>query len=146
MNWGTKIVLSFVGFALIMLTMVMISVNEDVNLVAEDYYTQEIEYEDQIERMKNTRGLVEAPTITHNRDTKTITLAFPKALGPDFLEGEIYMFRPSDSRYDVKANVELNENFEFSIPIENRKKGLWKIKLLWSNGEIEFYDEKKVVF
>ena len=145
MNWGTKIALSFVGFALIMLTMVVISMNEDINLVAEDYYLQELAYEDQIDRIKNTNGLQEAPTITHNKESKTIEVAFPTVLGPDFLEGEIYLFRPSDSKYDVKAKIQLNEDFEFSMPVANRAKGLWMIKLLWSNGNIEFYDEKKVV-
>ena len=42
--------------------------------------------------VRNTNGLQEAPTITHNKESKTIEVVFPTVLGPDFLEGEINHF------------------------------------------------------
>ena len=44
MNWGTWIALSFVLFALFIGALVVVCVRQDINLVALDYYKQEIDY------------------------------------------------------------------------------------------------------
>ena len=52
-NWGTKIALSFVGFCGLMIFMTVKSFNTDFHLVTEDYYAEELQYQDHIDRVKN---------------------------------------------------------------------------------------------
>ena len=59
MNWGVKIVISFVFFIGLLFGLVYISMNQDISLVSENYYEQELAYEDQIQRIKNTNNLEE---------------------------------------------------------------------------------------
>ena len=52
MNWGNKIMLSFSVFVAIIITMVVVSMKQDVFLVSEDYYDKEVKYQNQIDKMK----------------------------------------------------------------------------------------------
>ena len=71
MNWGTKITLSFIAFVGIIITMVVISMRQDISLVAKDYYVQEIAYQDQIDRIRNNHDLGEFKTEVTARRTRS---------------------------------------------------------------------------
>ena len=146
MNWGVKITLAFIVFVLIMITMVIISVKQDVNLVAEDYYKQEIAYESQIERIKNTNNLAFPPEISFNKETNRLLISFSSVLANRIRSGEVLLYRPSDHKKDVKAQLILDDSNQLVISMAGRKKGLWKIKLNWNDGELEYYDEKRIVY
>ncbi len=146
MNWGVKITIAFVVFTLIMISMVMISIRQDVNLVAEDYYKQEIAYELQIERIKNTKKLASPPEIFFNKGINSIVVSFSSVLSKRIRSGEVLLYRPSDHKKDVKAQLILDDSNKLVISMIGREKGLWKIKLTWKDGEKEYYDEKQIVY
>lgn len=146
MNWGTRIFLSFVVFAIIIFTMVFISMNQDINLVADDYYKQEIEYEDQIQRIRNTKALIESPVISIDKSTQEVIIQFPGSIAKTVQEGSIHFFRPSDSSLDKRYVLSLDETGIQRISIVGRLKGLWKVKLSWKDQELEYYDEKILTY
>ena len=54
MDWGKGILLTIIAFVGFIMTLVVISVRQDdIHLVAENYYEKEIKYQDQIEREKS---------------------------------------------------------------------------------------------
>ena len=53
MNWGKGIFIFYSLFVVAILSVVYFAFTQEVNLVSEDYYQQEIAYESQIERIKN---------------------------------------------------------------------------------------------
>jgi hypothetical protein len=122
--------------------MVVISMNQDINLVSKDYYKQEIEYEDQIQRIRNTQALEEAPEITLDRMGLSIIISFPEGLVSEDLNGYVHLFRPSDSSLDKKYRLELDGSGSQIISISGHLKGLWKVKLLWGSKGSEYYLEK----
>lgn len=144
MNWGGKIVLAFVAFAGVLFTMVYISMNQEVNLVADDYYKQEIAYEEQIQRIRNTKALEEPPRIVFMRTEKAVRIEFPEQLRERFTRGEVILFRPSDRRLDVKESLTLTDGV-FEMSTEDRVKGLWEVKLTWSDANNEYYDHKQII-
>ncbi len=146
MNWGVKITLAFIVFAIIMITMVVISINQDVNLVAHDYYKQEIAYESQIERIKNAKNLDFPPSIDFDKEVNSVVITFPVSLGNQIKAGTVLLYRPSDQRKDVKAKLALDHNNQFKISMTDRKKGNWLIKLTWSDSQKEYYYEKQFVY
>ena len=75
MNWGNKIAISFIIFIGIIVTMVVISMKQDISLVSTDYYEQEIAYQDQIDRMERTRGLEKQPEILLDRNTGKMNIS-----------------------------------------------------------------------
>lgn len=147
MNWGYKIVLSFIVYAAIIFTMVFISINQDVNLVADDYYKQEIAYEDQITRMKNSQSLENPPQIRIDRELAQISVSFPLDLTRIVEDGSIHLYRPSDASQDLVFGLRLNNEGYQHISMANKSRGLWKVKLSWTgSGGKEYYEEKVLTY
>ena len=53
LNWGKSILAVYIGFVLLMVFMVYIASRQDFDLVAKDYYQQEIAYQTKIDANKN---------------------------------------------------------------------------------------------
>ena len=145
MNWGHMITISFVVFAAIIITMVTISMKQDVNLVAQDYYEEELAYQDQIDRINNFASLATKPTIIQT--SGAINLTFPEELAQSMANGTIHLFRPSDSAVDQKHPLALDKTGNQVITLTNIQKGLWKLKLGWTTTSgLQYYHEQSVVF
>ena len=146
MNWGTKIVISFIAFIGVIFTLAYISMGQDINLVADDYYAQELAYEDQIQRIKNTQGLSERPTLVVDKKAKQAHLVFPEGLKEKIDEGEVQLYRPSNAAFDKKVTIALNEDGVQTIDVSSLVRGLWKAKITWEYRNTEYYQEVSLVF
>lgn len=140
MNWGKGIFIFYSLFVIAILWVVAFSFSVDVNLVSDDYYQQEIAYEDQIVRIKNTYKLVEKPIMILKNGY--VELSFPKELRP---QGTILFFRPSNASLDRRIAIALGANGTQQIDFSIQKAGLWKAKLTWSQGEKEYYQEFVII-
>ena len=101
LNWGTGIVLAFVGFiAFIMYFVISMNTNKkyDHDLVNENYYKAELEYQQSIEKEKNAKKLPEQ--VIWNKTENGILITFPKALQPNLITGKVFLYRPSNKQFD----------------------------------------------
>lgn len=139
MNWGNGIVLTLLGFIAVMITMVIICVKQDdIHLVTQDYYEQEIKYQEQINRMINANAMA-IDAMEYDGQLKTILLHLPEGA-----KGTLHLFRPSDARLDQKINFDMLNSDANAVDVKDLKEGYWRVKLTWSEGEKEFYLEKKI--
>lgn len=125
------------------ISVVWYSMTLDVNLVADNYYQQELAYEEQITRMKNTDGLIDQPTFNLSANKKLIVLTFPEAHLPE--KGQITLFRPSDFTQDRKFKIRLDEEHQQGFVTESLMPGLWKAKVLWEKNGKPYYKEFVIV-
>ncbi|WP_425637507.1 FixH family protein [Algoriphagus yeomjeoni] len=139
MDWGKGIVLTIIGFVALILTMVVISVRMDgIELVTENYYEEEIKYQDRIDESKSADDL-DREVISFDVQSKVIELDLPSGT-----KGFLQLFRPSDSSLDQKINVEVTHSGITQIPLKDLKSGYWKVQLNWSENGIDHYQEKKI--
>ena len=97
MDWGKGILLAIIGFIVIIMTMVVISVRmEGIELVTENYYEAEINYQDQIDKEKSTLTL-EREVLQFDAENQSLFLDLPVGA-----TGILHLFRPSDSKLDQK--------------------------------------------
>jgi len=136
MNWGKSIALFYTLFVIAILSVVAFAFTQDVNIISEDYYQQEIAYEDQITRIKNTENLDVKPFIELKGNY--VEVVFPVELKP---KGNILFFRPSDGSKDRRLPISLGANGTQQIDFSTQQQGKWIAKLLWSEGEKEYYQE-----
>jgi len=141
MNWGTRIVITFIVFVGIIATLVTISMKQDVNLVADDYYVKELAYQDQIVSENNINELSVKPKVTLDRSKGLITLHID---GED-LDGEVLFFRPSKASMDKKYKLQTNAEGLQVFKINDFDKGLWKVKVNWTSEDKPYYLEQSVV-
>ena len=102
MNWGKSIVLSFVLFAAFIGTLVTVCLRQDISLVSKEYYKEELQYENQLTRLKNVTQLKSKPVIKV-LENNTIQITFDRF--DNMEKGELRLFRPSDSSKDKKYSI-----------------------------------------
>jgi nitrogen fixation protein FixH len=146
MNWGKGIFITFVVFALGLVVMLVITLRQDLGLVASDYYKQELAYQDQMERIKNFNSLVNKPEIKQEIELNKVVLTFPSELLDQIHEGEVQFFRPSNSEFDIIYKLIFDEQGRQYFDLDNFEKGMWRVKINWRTQDKEFYRESILVF
>jgi hypothetical protein len=139
MDWGKGIVLVFVAFATIMISMVTICMKkDDLHLVTQNYYEEEIKYQDHIDKVINANGL-SYEALQFDNSAKSVSISLP--IGA---KAELHLFRPSDARLDQKLVVDILDEDTKVVDLAMLKAGYWLMKLTWSADGKSYYQEKKI--
>lgn len=139
MNWGHGIAIFFACFVAFMLFMVVKSFQQNIDLVTENYYEQELQYEQQIEKIRNTQQLVETVKISTEAG-KGIQLSFPQLKAP--IQGQVQIFRPSDARFDLLAELAPDSDNQQLIATHSLPPGFYRIKINWQSSGQDYYTEE----
>lgn len=140
MNWGRSIVTAFVLFAAFIGTLVTICVRQDVQLVTEDYYKEEINYQRQIDRIGHTAGLAEKPSITvDGGQIKVAYTDFPLIQG-----GDLELFRPSDARLDKQFILTTTTADTQLFSTTGMDGGMYRARLRWTMNGQEYFLEQVI--
>ena len=141
-NWGTGILIRIIIFIVISITMTVIFMNQDVNLVTAKYYENSLKYQDEIDKQSRTNALDEEVKINFNG--QELSIFFPKDYKEENINGEIYFYRPSNPKLDFKLPLLLSEAGIQIIPTQRLEKGFWRLKLNWMMGGNGYYNEKAI--
>jgi hypothetical protein len=115
---------------------------QDFDLVHEDYYAEELQYQKHMDREKNSGLLGE--NISCSVDQNEVVLKFPKTIDSGKVIGEVFFFRPSDKKKDIKQVLHLSEG-EQRFPLSLFSSGLYKVKVTWQSNGIDYFNEETIV-
>jgi hypothetical protein len=139
MNFGKWIVVAFVLFALFIGTLVVVCVRQDISLVSQDYYKDELVYQDQVSRISNTLALADKPKITKvNSVTLRVSFAQPVA------HGELKLFCPSNPKMDKNFIIASSENNSQLFDLQFLQKGMYRAKIFWTMNKKEYFYEEVI--
>ena len=141
MNWGKWIIVSFVLFAGFIGTLVTVCIRQDVNLVSKDYYNEELQYETQLQRIKNVSHLQSKPVIKV-LEKGFIQIAFDRF--GEIEKGELKLFRPSDPTNDRSYMLTTTSSLTQEFPTNNLNRGMYRAKMQWKMNGKEFYFEEVI--
>lgn len=141
MNWGKSIVLAFALFIAFILWLVIRTVRQDVDLIADDYYAQELQYQDKINAMQNIQPYLDSIIVKRTNDQ--LQFRFPKPLlaGAD---GEIYFYRPSSIELDKRFALQADTSGIQNINVSQLSTGKYLIKISWTSGGNAYYFEQDI--
>jgi hypothetical protein len=142
-NWGTGILIICISFVLLCVVTTLIFMNQDVELVSNNYYDKELKYQNNIDILKHTRDLNAEVKIACTEDI--ITLQFPEFLNSKYKSGDILFFRPSGKNHDFKVAISPDSTGCQKINSERLTRGLWKICIDWDTDGEKFYSEKSIL-
>ena len=111
-NWGTGIVLAFVGFiAFIMYFIISMNVNDkyDHDLVSEDYYGEELKYQADIDKLKNAKTL--ETNISYLKTNEGLKIIFPEDIDYTEIAGKLFLYRPSNKQLDFETALSLSNPY-----------------------------------
>ena len=141
-SWGTGIVIGIIVFVVISITMTVIFMTQDVSLVSDNYYEKSLSYQEEIDKQSRTNSLDDQVKINFNGEI--INILFPVEYLNNNISGEIYFYRPSDSKLDFKMQLDLNEEGNQMIVVKDFEKGFWRVKLNWTMNGYGYYNEKAI--
>ena len=142
-SWGYKISLLYLGFMALIFTLVVKSMNIKTDLVANDYYSQEIRYQEKINAANNAKQLNVSLSFLIEDDS--IQLFFPLVDSTNAFVGSILFFRPSDNTKDVDIKIHLDKTGIQKVSTRSFLKGLYKMQISWSDGTKQYFVEEVVV-
>ena len=141
-NWGTGIVLAFIGFiSFILYFIITMNVDSkyDHDLVSEDYYGDELKYQNDIDKLKNSKTL--DTNISYKKTAGGLLIQFPKALDYKEITGNMFLYRTSNKQLDFDTAISLS-NSNLLIPDKRLVDGRWNIKIDWQyKGESYLFKE-----
>ena len=139
MNWGNKIVVAFILFVVFILYMVVQAFNQNTDLVADDYYAQEINYQQRLEQKANLEKLGDKVSI--QLAEKSITLQFPEGQKP---KGEIHFYHPSRELFDQKISIDIDAENKQQVAKDKLVAGNYRINITWQSDGTEYFQQEKL--
>ncbi|MEN8191824.1 MAG: FixH family protein [Bacteroidota bacterium] len=140
-NWGTGITIVIILFLIISIGQVLvIHYLVDYDLVVEEYYEEEIKYQDQIDKLERTKNLPEQLQI--KLVNKVIEFTFPSIFESESITGAINFYKPSDDLLDKVQTIKLNKENKTFTDTKQLTTGLWRVKVEWNVDTIKYYNEE----
>jgi len=139
MNWGKGLTIAIIAFMSFILYMVITLITKgNADLVSEDYYQKEIEYEKEITALKNSENATEKVTI--NDKGEFIVFQFPTTKEIDNIE--IHLLRPNND----KADLTFSEKDTKNVMIEKKKleKGIYKASIKYDSEGQTFLQKEEL--
>lgn len=137
MNWGWRIGIVYTLFALSMIGAVIYSTTLDVNLVEENYYQREVEYQQVINKKQNT--LQDSAAFAVQIVGDSVVLHFPKEVA----QGKVYFVRAADVNNDKKFELKV-VNGQQVFSKDFFKPGSYDLQVDWKGNNKEYYWEQKI--
>jgi hypothetical protein len=137
-NWGTGIVIAIVLFITFILSFVYktLFIEEyEHHLVSEDYYKDELHYQEEIDKLNNAKYLTENVILSNTE--RGIIIQFPKDKDFNKIEGKINFLRFSNDKLDFEKKIDLSSHsmlIEDSILVT----GKWEIRVDWQYNDEEY--------
>lgn len=145
-NWGTGIVIAFglfITFILYFVFKVQSDSQYDNELVVEEYYKQELKFENQMKKEQNASDMTDKIII--NTSAEGIKITFPSDLDLTKVIGKVSLYRPSNQKLDFEVPISLSGP-HLLIPKSNLVDGRWDISLDWTYDGKEFLNKKTIYF
>lgn len=134
LNWGHGLAIALGCFILFILFLIFIFPmgKQNADMISNNYYEEELKYQDVIDAKNNAAKLEKTPTYKTTGEGLLVT--FPETIKVDENTVNFVLFRTEDSNLDVKKEVTLQHNL-FLIPAKVISKGSYTLKLKWKENK-----------
>jgi hypothetical protein len=141
-NWGLGITLVALAFVAFILSLVYRCSKEEVDLVSERYYENELNYQQRIDSKSNV--IKSGKEIAIDQQPEKILLEFPASISRGSTNGTISFYKPDNKKLDFSLPVRLSEGSVQEIPVADLQRGRWQLQISWNSENISYYQEKEI--
>jgi hypothetical protein len=143
--WPWAIVLTFVLFISGTVSLVVMACSQKVELVSQNYYEQELQFQGQLDRMNRTSRLAVPASISYDPIRRLIAISLPPEHKGRMVTGHIDLYRPSAAGQDRRLTLQTDERGIQSLDAAHLGAGLWKLRLSWQVDDREYFHEQQIV-
>jgi len=139
MNWGKGIIITMGAFMCFILFMVVTLMSKSTDLESEDYYKKEIEYEQEMNALKNASQLKEHAKIDLTDEYVVVVLPTKEQVS----NVQIALFRPDNKKKDRL----LNENNSKTIMIAKNTlfKGRYNVAIKYEVNSKKILQKEEIM-
>jgi len=145
-SWPVGIVLSIAAFVIFILSFVYKVVflpQYDHHLVSEDYYKDELNYQQEIDKLNNAFELKQ--NITYKKIIDGLLITFPSEFEASKIKGTISFQRLSNKKIDFQLPIDLKSN-NFLVPDKKLVEGKWNVKIEWGVNDKTYLFKEKIMY
>lgn len=140
-HWGTGIAIFLIVFVLSLVFVLFKSMQYDHSLVIDDYYQEDLAYQQHYDKMVNEQ--LSPLQVEINRKEKQLTIDFPKE--NTGIAGTLQFYKPDNKSLDFILPLKTDENNRMTVTTQDLVGGLWRIKVDYAANQEAFYYEQKIV-
>jgi hypothetical protein len=138
-------ILGFFGVAIVgAVIWVGFCISHGTDLVAADYYEQEVEYQTQLDRIERAENLFGDASVSYDARDNFIRIQLPREHVVPALRGVIHLYRPSRAELDQTRRLDVAATGEQRLDTRELLPGLWEVRVLWTFKGEEFFLTRKM--
>ena len=142
MNWGNKLLFTFIVFAGGMFFLVYRSLHTNYELVEKDYYKSELRYQQVIDATNRVNQLSSPVKLEQTKDG--ITLELPLEMKNKTISGDVLFYCAYDEKKDRKFSLILNTEGAQVFQPSAIEPGSYTVKINWNDEGKTYFAEKKL--
>ncbi len=142
--WPWAIIGALVLFGAGTTALIVVSTSNRSELVSDDYYEQELRFQQQMDRQARTRAEAPGASLRYDAAQDCLLLGLPADHAAKQPAGRIQLYRPSAAREDHTVKLILNAEGRQTIPTAALSRGRWVVRVVWTVDDREFALEEKV--
>ncbi len=143
LNWGHGIFIAIALSVMGLATLAYLTTRERVDLVTEEYYPKELEYDSEIQKMKNANSLNDRVKVMTMADT--LFIKYPQSYNKERVEGDVHFYYPSNKAYDRHYSIEYSKKREQAFPLYMFKKGNYDVIISWKDQKKEYLHKERII-
>ena len=133
----------FIAFIMFMVVTMMTDDRYDHDLVMEEYYQKDLEYQQEIDAEENARSI--SAQIKTQKVNEGLLISFPAEVMQGATDGQIALYRPSNEKLDFELPLELNQS-QMLIPQDRLLSGRWNLRVSWKMEGKSFLHKESIVY
>ena len=140
--WPFGIIAAFVLFFAGMATVVVIAATHREHLVNDNYYEQELKFQNQIDG--GSRAKKSGASIVYDSASDSVVITLPAAQLAQKFSGTIELYRPSEPKLDREFLLEPKADGTHRLNVSKLVAGLWLVRVKWVAGGENYFLEQKI--
>jgi hypothetical protein len=145
-SWPAGIIIALSSFIIFILSFVYKATflpEYDHHLVSEEYYKDELNYQQEIDKEKKAGQLKE--NITLKKVSDGLLISFPSEFDPTKITGTISFQRISNSKIDFTLPIQLKTS-KILIADKDLVAGRWNVKIEWTANNETYLLKEKITY
>jgi nitrogen fixation protein FixH len=114
------------------------------DLVANNYYDNEIRYQKELDLLNRTQKIATKISVAYDSNQRSIIISLPVSPNQTAV-GNVRLYRPSDERLDQSLPLALDAQGVGRFDAKSLPPGLWKIRIAWTVNGLDYLLDRPVV-
>jgi hypothetical protein len=138
LNWGAGIALTYLGFVAMIVCLVVMSIHQKIDLVTDQYYTEELQFQNKID--KKNRSLALDTPLRWSVGDQYLEIQYPNTSNNDDVSGNVTLYCPANNEHDRSIKIQ-TKNLKQRIALTEIPEGRYQLKIDWQHGSETYFNE-----